>query len=71
MPIAEIDNPFSKTKIPVGCDDKKFKSAFFSLLNKNTTHRLRIKVYKKTLALIMKKSYTRQETKLNNRHDNF
>ena len=63
--------PFSKTKIPVGCDDKKFELACFSLLNKNTTHRLRIKVYKKTLALIMKKSYTRQETKLNNHHEYF
>ena len=71
IPIPGRDNPFSKTKIPVGCDDKKFRSAFFPLLIKNTTHRLRISFIKKTLALIMKKSYTRQESKLNNRHDNF
>ena len=32
---------------------------------------VRLKVnLKKTLALIMKKSYTRQETKLNSYHDN-
>ena len=53
------------------CDDKEFEFAFFTLLNKNTTHRLRIKIKKKTLALIMKKSYTRQETKLNNHHEYF
>ena len=47
MPIAGKDNLFSKTKIPVGCDDKKFEFVFFSLLNKNTTHRLRIKIKKK------------------------
>tara|TARA_B100000925_G_scaffold47133_1_gene30662 strand:+ start:43 stop:195 length:153 start_codon:yes stop_codon:yes gene_type:complete len=47
MPIAGKDNPFSKIKIPVGCDDKRFEFAFFPLLNKNTTHRLRIKIKKK------------------------